>query len=304
MTAFSDLRPRVRTEVAKAIVGHEEAVDLLLVATVAGGHVLMEGPPGVAKTMLSGAIARVLGASFSRVQFTPDTTPIEVTGTTVTRGGEKVFLPGAIFTNVLLADEINRTPPRTQAALLEAMQERHVTVEGTTRWLPRPFVVIATQNPYEQEGVFRLPESQLDRFLFKVGLGYGDVADELRVLSLPHRGLMADTLEEVTPLLDSVALSRMQSELSEALVPEEVARAVVALVRATRSHPGVLLGASPRAAIHLITAAKAYALLAGRERVEPSDVFELAPPVLEHRMIVEHGRPEEVVQAAIEEVRG
>ena len=300
MTAFSDLRPRVRAEVGKAIVGHDEAVDLLLVAAVAGGHVLMEGPPGVAKTMLSGAVARVLGVAFSRVQFTPDTTPTEVVGTTMVREGERIFHPGAVFTNVLLADEINRTPPKTQAALLEAMQERHVTVDGKVRWLPRPFVVIATQNPYEQEGVYTLPESQLDRFLFKVQLGYGEVEDELRVLALPRRGLLTDTLEDVTPVVDSVALDRLQLELERTLIPDHVARSVIGLVRATREQPGVILGASPRAAVHLATAAKAHALLDGRSEVALDDVTSLARAVLAHRLIVDRGTPDDVVHAAVE----
>jgi MoxR-like ATPase len=263
----------------------------------------MEGPPGVAKTMLSGAVARVLGASFARVQFTPDTTPLEVTGTTVMRDGEEVFVAGAMFTNVLLADEINRTPPRTQAALLEAMQERHVTVGGKTRWLPRPFLVIATQNPYEQEGVYRLPESQLDRFLFKVALGYGGVEDELRVLSLPRRGLMADMLEDVTPLLDTVALARLQQELDRAELSADVARTIIAICRATRGHPDVLLGASPRAAIHLATAAKANALLSGRDEVVRDDVFALAAPVLSHRLILRRGTPDEVLRDVADGVR-
>ena len=168
--ALLDLRKQVRAELDGVVIGAKEALDLMIVAAVAGGHVLLEGPPGVAKTLMASGIARVLGVSFRRVQFTPDTRPEEITGELVRRRGEETFSPGAVFTNVLLADEINRTPPRTQAALLEAMQERHVTVAGRTRWLPTPFMVVATQNPYEQLGIFPLPESQLDRFLFKVTL--------------------------------------------------------------------------------------------------------------------------------------
>jgi MoxR-like ATPase len=260
----------------------------------------MEGPPGVAKTLLAGALARSLGISFNRIQFTPDTSPSEVLGETIVRGGEKRFLPGAIFTNMLLADEINRTPPKMQAALLEAMQERHVTVDGQTRWLPKPFIVIATQNPYEQEGVFDLPESQLDRFLFKVELGYGDEEDELRMLAIPHRGLMSDMLEDVAPTLDPFRLDRMQGEFERTEVPEEVARAVIAVVRTTRERPGVVLGASPRAAIHLLTAAKANARLAGRETVVIEDVARMARPVLSHRMIVETGTGADVVRSAVD----
>jgi MoxR-like ATPase len=302
MSELDDVRAGVHEEVRKVVVGHEEAVDLLLVAAIAGGHVLMEGPPGVAKTLLSGALARALGVSFSRVQFTPDTSPNEIVGETIVRGGEKQFLPGAMFTNVLLADEINRTPPKTQAALLEAMQERHVTVDGRTRWLPNPFLVIATQNPYEQEGVFDLPESQLDRFLFKAELGYGDEDEELRMLSIPHRGLMSDMLDDVVPRLDSLRLDRLQSELEQTQMPEDVGRAVIAVVRTTRERPGVLLGASPRAAIHLATAAKANARLSGRETVTIDDVARMARPVLAHRIVLESGTGEDVIYHAVEAV--
>ena len=175
-----DLRERAKTEIAKVVIGQERAVELLLVAALARGHVLLEGPPGSAKTLLGRATAHMLGAKFKRIQFTPDTTPAELTGVNTIRMGEQIFFPGVVFTNVLLADEINRTPPRTQAALLEAMQERQVTVEGKAHRLPDPFLVIATQNPYEHRDVFELPESQLDRFLFKIVLDYADARERVR----------------------------------------------------------------------------------------------------------------------------
>jgi MoxR-like ATPase len=298
-----DLREQAKEEVKKVVLGQDRAVELLLVAALARGHVLLEGPPGSAKTLLGRAIAHMLGAQFKRIQFTPDTTPRELTGEMVMRGGEPVFAPGAVFTNVLLADEINRTPPRTQAALLEAMQERQVTVEGRTQRLPDPFLVIATQNPYEHEGIHPLPESQLDRFLFKIVLDYADPESEFEMLDLPHSGVAPDMLGEVRPLLGVVGLDRARDELNSTLVPEPVARYLVALARETRSIPDVELGASSRAIIHLLSAAKANARLNGRHAVSSEDVREIAPYVLRHRLIVRPGvSQDEVLRKALENV--
>ena len=283
--ALTDLRELARAELEGIVVGYEEPRDLLLVAAVAGGHVLLEGPPGVAKTLMAGAVARALGVQFNRVQFTPDTTPEQVTGKMITRMGEQVFDPGPAFTNVLLADEINRTPPRTQAALLEAMQERHVTVGGRTRWLPTPFMVVATQNPFEQHGIYPLPESQLDRFLFKIKLDYESGENEEAILRIPHRGLSPDVLGDVTPLLDVARLDAAQRELDEMSAPDDVIRYVIRIVRHTRTAEGVVLGASPRGAVHLLNASKAHARLAGREMPDVEDVAAMAPYVLPHRII-------------------
>jgi MoxR-like ATPase len=298
-----ELRERAKREVAKVVIGQERAVELLLVAALARGHVLIEGPPGSAKTLLGRAAAHMLGAQFKRIQFTPDTTPAELTGINTIRAGEPTFLPGVVFTNVLLADEINRTPPRTQAALLEAMQERQVTVEGKTHRLPDPFLVIATQNPYEHRDVFELPESQLDRFLFKLVLDYSDSESEYRMLDLPHKGVAPDMLGEVQPLLGVVGLDKARIELDETDIPEAVGRYMVALARATRTMEGVELGVSSRGIIHLASASKANARLNGRDFVSPEDVKEIAPYVLRHRIIAEGDMtPEDALAKVLAEV--
>jgi MoxR-like ATPase len=296
-----DLRDRARHEIGKVVVGQGNAVDLLLVAALAQGHVLIEGPPGSAKTLLGRAMAHVLGAKFKRIQFTPDTVPDTITGFNTTKMGEQVFMPGVVFTNVLLADEINRTPPRTQAALLEAMQERTVTVEGKSHQLPDPFLVIATQNPFEHEGIFPLPESQLDRFLFKIILEYADEESEIDMLRLPHTGVTPDMLGEIQSLLGVVGLDRARADLDTTHVPEEVAQYIVAIVRHTRENPEVELGASSRSAIHLLSAAKAQARLDGRDTVAITDVRAVAPYVLRHRLICRSGTsPDDALRAALE----
>jgi MoxR-like ATPase len=302
--SLADLRERAKAEVAKVVLGQDRAVELMLVAALARGHILLEGPPGSAKTLLGRAVAHMLGASFKRIQFTPDTTPAELTGTTVMRGGEPVFHPGAVFANVLLADEINRTPPRSQAALLEAMQERQVTVDGKAHRLPDPFLVIATQNPFEHEGVFVLPEAQLDRFLFKLQLEYPDADFELGMLNLPHNGIAPDMLGEVKPLLGVVGLDRARDELNTTTVSESVGRYVVNLARRTREVPGVELGVSSRGIMHLMSAAKANARLNGRDHVAVADVREMAPYVLRHRLIIEDPSltPETALEQALDAI--
>jgi len=301
-TALSDLRDAARVEVSKVVVGNDAAVDLMLVAAICHGHVLLEGPPGSAKTLLANAVARVLGVNFKRIQFTPDTTAGEIVGKTVFKLGMPEFQPGVLFTNVLLADEINRTPPKTQAALLEAMQERLVTHDGKRYPLPDPFLVIGTQNPFEQEGVFPLAESQLDRFLFKVMVGYCDEAYEIEMLTLPHAGVKPDLLGDVTPLLGPVGLDQARQEIDGVEVPEAIARYIVKLVRRTRELPGVMLGASSRSAIHLLSASKANARLAGRNVCTAEDVQAMAHYVLRHRLIVDGMTPDDVVSEALVEV--
>lgn len=286
---MKELRDRLTREIEKVVIGQAEAVELLLVAAVVGGHVLFEGVPGVAKTLLADAGARALGLEFRRVQFTPDMLPSDLTGTLALRGGELVFRPGPIFASVVLADEVNRTPPKTQAALLEAMQEGQVTVDGEPHRLPEPFLVVATQNPVEYQGTYPLPEAQLDRFLIKVDVGYPSEEEELAMLRLAHRGVTPAALGGVAAVAGAEDLLAARRSTDAIAVSDEVARYVAALVRQTRRIPSVAVGASPRAAIHLLAASRVVAGLEGREFVTPDDVARLVRPVLRHRLVL---RPE------------
>ena len=305
---MNGIRDRVAAEVRKVAVGQEATVDRIVSALLVGGHVLLEGVPGVAKTLVANAVARAFDLEFRRVQFTPDMLPSDLLGTMTLHGGDLAFRPGPVFTNVLLADEINRTPPKTQAALLEAMEERQVTIEGTPRPLPPPFLVLATQNPIEYEGTYPLPEAQLDRFLFKVELGYPEEADERAILRLRHQGVRPVTLAEVARAVEPEELEQVQREVDATGVSDEVAAYVTSIVRATRTLPSVELGASPRAGVHLLAAAKAAARLDDRGYVTPDDVAEVAPDVLRHRLLLraeaelERYRPEDAVRAALEAV--
>ena len=290
---INELSQRVRREVDKVAIGQANVVDILLAATIVGGHVLLEGPPGVAKTLTANAYARALGLDFRRVQFTPDMLPSDITGTITliaqATGNELGFRKGPVFTNVLLADEINRTPPKTQSALLEAMQEAQVTVDGTRHVLPDPFVVIATQNPIEYEGTYPLPEAQLDRFFAKADVGYPTEANELALLKLTHRGLAPATLDDVQRVTTVEELRAARTAVDAVTVTDEIVGYVAAIIRRTRELPSVALGASPRAGVHLLGAAKAIAALAGRGFVIPEDVQAGAPAVLRHRILL---RPE------------
>jgi MoxR-like ATPase len=275
----------LRGAVSLAVVGGEGALRLLAVALLADGHALIEDVPGVGKTLLARAFARALGLGFARVQGTPDLLPGDVTGTSILQGGNLRFIPGPVFTNILLVDEINRATPRTQSALLEAMQERQVSIEGETRPLPSPFLLLATENPIELEGTFSLPEAQLDRFLVRVRLGYPDEADE-RAIARRYRD-DAEPLDRVSRVVDGAEIEALRGAARGVLLSEDVERYVVALTRATREHPDVALGASPRASVSLYRAAQAWALLAGRAFVLPDDVKAVAPAVMGHRLILD-----------------
>ncbi len=270
----------------KSLVDLDEVVTLALIAVVGSGHALLEGVPGTAKTTLCRGLAAVLGLNYRRIQFTPDLLPSDVTGTRILdrHASQFVFQPGPIFCQFLLADELNRAPARTQSALLEAMQERQVTIEGETHRLGRPFIVFATQNPIEQEGVYRLPEAQLDRFLFRIRVGYPSRQREVDLLDLQEKAA-----HELTPLWDADQIQRLQDHVDRVYGARELKEYIVDLIRASREHSDVLLGASPRAAIYLLRAARTRALLHGRTYFTDEDVQAVAHPVLDHRLII---RPE------------
>ncbi len=274
----------VRTNIARVIVGKLEVIDLLLVALLSNGHVLLEDVPGMGKTVMAKALARSLGATFQRVQGTPDLLPTDITGVSYfdQRQGQFVFRPGPIFAQVLLVDEINRATPRTQSALLEAMAERQVTVERETMPLPRPYLVLATQNPVELEGTFPLPEAQLDRFLLRVRVGYPSEEEEQVIL---HRFKNDEPLETLQPMVSAEQVLALQHAIRQVGWQPEVERYLLAIVRATRAHPAVTLGVSPRGSLALYRACEAYAAMQGRDYVQPDDVKRLAPDVLAHRLL-------------------
>jgi MoxR-like ATPase len=282
----------VRANVARVIVGKERAVDLILVALLCGGHALLEDVPGVGKTMLARALATSLRLSFRRLQCTPDLLPNDVTGVSVYNQADATFVfhPGPIFANILLADEINRATPRTQSALLEAMGEGQVTVDGVTRRLNQPFLVLATQNPIEFEGTFPLPEAQLDRFLVEVALGYPTADEELRMLALLEG---AHPIETLAAVVDGAQLPALQQAIWGVHVDETLRTYLIRLADGTRNHPDLSIGASPRATLALFRAAQALAALRGRDYVIPDDLKELAAPVWRHRLVL---RPESALR--------
>jgi MoxR-like ATPase len=284
---------RVLDEVERAVVGKRDALELVLLGLLADGHVLLEDYPGLAKTLTARSFAQVTQTGFNRIQFTPDLMPSDVTGSSIwnQRDGDFEFRPGPIFTNLLLADEINRAPPKTQAALLEAMQERQVTIEGVTHQLARPFLVLATQNPIEYEGTYPLPEAQLDRFLLRVSFGYPSQSDEWEVLS--RRLERREDEVELTPVVDGQTLLQLQGAIEDVHVGAAVGAYIVSLVTATRTSISTTVGASPRGSLAVLKLARCKAALAGRDFVTPEDVKAVAVPALAHRLML---KPELWVQ--------
>jgi len=299
---------RILDEVERAVIGKRDALELVLLGLLADGHVLLEDYPGLAKTLAARSFAQVTSIGFNRIQFTPDLMPSDVTGSSIwnQRDADFEFRPGPIFTNLLLADEINRAPPKTQAALLEAMQERQVTIEGVTHPLARPFLVLATQNPIEYEGTYPLPEAQLDRFLLRVSFGYPSKRDEWEVLT--RRLERREDEIELDPMLDATTLLELQAALEQVHVGEAVGGYIVDLVAATRASGSTAVGASPRGSLAVLKLARGKAAMAGRDFVTPDDVKAVAVPALAHRLMlkpelwVQRLSAEDVVRELLESV--
>lgn len=299
-TDLSTLQQSVDTlkqEIGKVIVGQEQMVELLLAAVLADGHVLIEGVPGVAKTLTAKLLSRSISVGFSRIQFTPDLMPSDVIGTSIFNPKDSTFQfnKGPIFSNIVLIDEINRAPAKTQAALFEVMEERQITVDGHSYQLSTPFMVVATQNPIEQEGTYHLPEAQLDRFLFKIIVSYPTPEQEFRVVMQHHQQNLNDMINQVSSVLSAAQISELRKQVRTIHVEEKLISFITSIVANTRNHKSIYLGASPRASIGILNGAKALASMRGRDFVTPDDIIHVIPPVLRHRVVL---TPEKEMEGA------
>lgn len=288
LSALSEAVMAVRQQIKKVIVGQDELVRLIITALLADGHVLLEGVPGVAKTLSAKLTARSMDVNFSRIQFTPDLMPSDVLGTPVfnPKEGTFDFKRGPIFSNVVLIDEINRAPAKTQSALFEVMEERQVTIDGRTYLMQPPFMVIATQNPIEQEGTYRLPEAQLDRFLFKIVVPYPSESEELEILQQFNQMGNTNVVASIEPVLKKEQMATIRQQVKTLIIDEKLLQFIAKLIHQTRNHKSIYLGASPRASLAIMNASKAMAAINGRDFVTPDDILEIAVPVLRHRIIL------------------
>lgn len=310
LTLFSEKIQALKDRIATVIVGQEQIVDLVLTAVLANGHVLLEGVPGVAKTLLARLVARLIKVDFSRIQFTPDLMPSDVLGTTVfnMKTNDFDFHQGPVFADLVLVDEINRAPAKTQAALFEVMEERQVSIDGTTHQMGELYTILATQNPVEQEGTYKLPEAQLDRFLMKITMGYPSLEEEVDILERHHANASLVKLESLAPVLTKEELLSLRRLIEHVFVDRTLLQYIALIVQQTRTSKAVYLGASPRASVAMMQASKAYALLQGRDFVTPEDIKFVAPYVLQHRLILtaeaemEGYSPVKVTQRLIDKV--
>ncbi|HCD51902.1 MAG TPA: magnesium chelatase [Balneolaceae bacterium] len=286
LSGVQTLVGKIRAEIRKVIVGQDEMIDLLICGLLADGHVLVEGVPGVAKTLTVRLLAKTLDTNFSRIQFTPDLMPADIIGTSVfnSKTADFEFKKGPVFSNLVLIDEINRSPAKTQSALFEVMQERQITVDGVSHVMQRPFLVIATQNPIEHEGTYRLPEAQLDRFLFKVDVGYPELDDEVAILEGAYQRKTDSDIASVNAVVTAEELNSQKERVSEVHVEKELMQYIARIVNETRNSSSILIGASPRASVYLMRAAQAWAAMKGRDFITPEDVKEIIAPSLRHRI--------------------
>jgi MoxR-like ATPase len=288
LSALSNAVDSIRNEIKKIIVGQDEMVRLIIAALLADGHVLIEGVPGVAKTLTAKLVAKSVNAGFSRIQFTPDLMPSDVLGTPVfnPRDATFEFKKGPVFSNIILVDEINRAPAKTQSALLEIMEERQATIDGKSYPMAQPFMVLATQNPVEQEGTYRLPEAQLDRFLFKILVPYPTEGEEMTILTQFNKMGNTKALDMINPALDGSQINSLREQIKNQMIEEKLLQFIAKLIHQTRNHKSIYLGASPRASLAIMNASKAIAAMQGRDFVTPEDILTVVPPVLRHRIIL------------------
>jgi len=310
LSGFNQSIDSIRNEIGKVIVGQHKMLDLLMIGLLCDGHILIEGVPGVAKTLTAKLMAKVIDVDFSRIQFTPDLMPSDVVGTSVfnPKVGDFYFKPGPVFSNIILIDEINRAPAKTQAALFEVMEERQVTIDGITHEMRFPFIILATQNPVEQEGTYRLPEAQLDRFIFKIDVQYPTLEEEIGILNNQHGRTQTQLLQEVMKVISPMDINNFRMIVQSVIIEPKLVAYIAKIVIETRNNPALYLGASPRASLAILRASKANAAMKGRDFVTPEDIKEMAAPVLRHRIILtpekemEGITPDELIESILKAI--